>query len=224
MKEINNIECIIFDLDGVLTDTAEYHYCAWKKIAVELGIPFDREKNERLKGVSRMESLDILLEDSQKIFNQEEKERLAERKNSIYLEYIKMITPNDLYEGVQPLINIIRRNQIKVVLASASKNANNIITRLGIREYFDYIVDSNQIQNGKPDPEIFITGAANVNANPEKCVVIEDSYAGIIGAKAAKMLAVGIGEEAVLSNADFVFSKTGMVDLIKISQMIPAVS
>jgi len=210
---MGKIECIIFDLDGVLTDTSRLHYKAWKKLADEMNIYFDESINERLKGVSRKESLEIILELSKNSYSEQEKEKLAETKNTYYKEMIESLGPQDLYLGVEELLQDIKSRQLKTVLASASKNASFIINRLGIEKYFDYIVDANYIKNGKPDPEIFINGAEKVQANPENCIVIEDSIAGLIAAKRAGMIAVGIGNSELLDYADFIFESTGKVDI-----------
>jgi len=210
---MREIECILFDLDGVLTDTSKLHYQAWKKLADEIGIYFDESINQRLKGVSRKESLEIILESSEYSYSEQEKEKLAEIKNTYYKEMIESLGPQDLYAGVEELLQNIKTRQLKTVLASASKNASFIIKRLEIENYFDYIVDANYIKNGKPDPEIFIKGAEKVQANPENCVVIEDSIAGLIAAKRAGMIAVGIGNSELQNYADFIFESTGKVDI-----------
>jgi len=210
---MRKIECIIFDLDEVLTDTSKLHYKAWKKLADEINVYFDEVINQRLKGISRRESLEIILELSEYPFSEEEKEKLTETKNTYYREMIETLSPQDLYWGVEELLQDIKSRQIKAVLASASKNAPFIIKRLEIEKYFDYIVDANCIKKGKPDPEIFIMGAENVQANPENCIVIEDSIAGLIAVKRAGMIAVGIGNSELQNYADYVFENTGKVDI-----------
>lgn len=210
---MSKIEGIIFDLDGVLTDTSVFHYRAWKRLADELGIYFDEEINERLKGVSRKESLEIILQLGDKTYNEQEKEKFAEIKNTYYLELIESIGPGDLYKGVQELLVDIKKRNLKTVLASASKNAPFIINRMGIEQYFDFVVDVNKVAKGKPDPEIFLKGAEGVQLNPKNCIVVEDSIAGLTGAKSAGMTAVGIGGPELACYADYVFESTGKVDI-----------
>ncbi len=202
----SRIEGIIFDLDGVLTDTSRFHYIAWKHIADELGIYFDEEINERLKGVDRLTSFEIILEKSSRAFTREEKEVFADQKNNYYLELIKNISPSDLYPGVIDLLKQIKINGLKVALGSASKNALAIIRKLEIERYFDVVVDANKITKGKPDPEIFITAADMLGLRNGRCAVLEDSAAGITSARSAGMLAVGIGDKSLLNRADLVYA------------------
>ncbi|MCG0276478.1 MAG: beta-phosphoglucomutase [Thermosediminibacteraceae bacterium] len=194
----------IFDLDGVIADTARFHYLAWKKLADELGIYFDEKINERLKGIGRMESLEIILEKSPRIFSKEEKEFLAEKKNGYYKEMIEKITHQDLLPGAGELLCTLKDWGIKIALASASKNAPLVLKNLGIAGLFDYVVDAARIKKGKPDPEIFLVAAENLGINASECVGIEDSAAGIEAIKRAGMFAVGIGNPEVLKNADIV--------------------
>ncbi|WP_026486897.1 beta-phosphoglucomutase [Caldanaerobius polysaccharolyticus] len=205
---------VIFDLDGVITDTARYHYLAWKKLADELGIYFDEAINERLKGVSRIESLEIILEKSDKKYSDEEKKYLANKKNEYYKEMIKNITPNDLLVGVEAFIQELKMRNIKTAIASVSKNAFTVIDNLGIRDKFDYIVDANEIKNGKPDPEIFLNAAKNIGVPPEKCIGIEDSGAGITAIKRAGMFAVGVGNPETVKEADLVLKDLSNADEI----------
>lgn len=210
---MSKIEGVIFDLDGVLTDTSVFHYRAWKRLADEMGIYFDEDINQKLKGVSRKESLEIILQLSKKTYDEQEKEKYAEIKNAYYLELIASIGPGDLYKGVQELLVDIKKRNLKTVLASASKNAPFIINRLGIEHYFDFIVDVNKIAKGKPDSEIFVKGAEGVQLSPKNCIVVEDSIAGLTGAKSAGMIAVGIGGSELVGYADYVFENTGEVDI-----------
>jgi beta-phosphoglucomutase len=201
----SKIEGIIFDLDGVLTDTSRFHYIAWKRIADELGIYFDEKINERLKGVDRLTSFEIILERSIRPFTSEEKEKFADQKNNHYLELIKNISPLDLYPGVTELLEQIKAKGIKLALGSASKNALAIIKKLEIEIYFDAVVDANKIIKGKPDPEIFITAADLLGLRSGRCAVLEDSAAGVLAARSAGMLAVGIGDKSILNNADLIY-------------------
>lgn len=195
---------VIFDLDGVITDTAEYHYLAWKKLADELNIHFDREINENLKGISRIESLEIILKKSDKFFSEEEKHYLADKKNEYYKEMIKRMTPEDLLPGVVDLIRELKDRGIKIAVASVSKNAKTVLSNLGLIETFDYIVDAEKIKNGKPDPEIFLNAAAGIDVEPSLCIGIEDSKAGIEAINRAGMVSVGVGNYDTVKEADIV--------------------
>lgn len=205
---------VIFDLDGVITDTARYHYLAWKKLADELGIYFDEVINERLKGVSRLQSLEIILEKSDKKYSQEEKEYYANKKNEYYKEMIKRITPEDLLPGVERFIEELKKRGIKTAIASVSKNAFTVVENLKIRDQFDYIVDANEIKHGKPDPEIFLNAAKHLGIPPEKCIGIEDSAAGITAIKKAGMFAVGVGNPETVKEADLILKDLSEADKI----------
>lgn len=209
------LEAFIFDLDGVITDTAEYHYLAWKELAGELGIPFTREDNERLKGVSRMASLEIILEigGKQTAFTDEEKGRLAAKKNAHYAELIKQITPDDILPGMKQLLADSKEAGFKIGLASASKNAPAVLEGLGLLNEFDYMADANLIANGKPDPEIFLNAAENLQVNPARCIGIEDAKAGVQAIKRAGMFAVGIGSPDQLGQADVIYASTKELSL-----------
>jgi len=215
---MSKLEAFIFDLDGVITDTAEYHYLAWKGLAFELGIPFMREDNEQLKGVSRMASLEIILElgNKQMAFTKEEKESLAKRKNIHYIELIKRITPADILPGIKPFIEEIKEAGLKVGLASASKNAPAVLKGLDLLDEFDYMADANLIANGKPDPEIFLNAAMNLKVNPGNCIGVEDAKAGVQAIKRAGMFAVGVGSMDQLGEADMVYASTSELSLKKI--------
>lgn len=203
-------KAFIFDLDGVLIDTSEYHFLSWQALGKKVGIDFDRTFNEKLKGVGRMDSLERILAFGGKSteFSTQEKLKLAAKKNSYYVEMIKNITAGDLYEGVSKLLQQLKRQRIKLALGSASKNANTVLSRLGIEKCFDYVVDAGKIQNGKPAPDIFLEAAKKLNVPPNKCVGVEDSEAGIAAIVAAKMYAIGIGDPAILWQADIVYPKT----------------
>lgn len=205
---------VIFDLDGVITDTARYHYLAWKKLADELEIYFDEVINERLKGVSRLQSLEIILEKSDKKYSQEEKEYYANKKNEYYKEMIKKITPEDLLPGVERFIEELKKRGIKIAIASVSKNAFTVVENLKIRDKFDYIVDANEIKRGKPDPEIFLNAAKHLGIFPEKCIGIEDSAAGITAIKKAGMFAVGVGNPETVKEADLILKDLSEADKI----------
>jgi beta-phosphoglucomutase len=190
----------IFDLDGVLVDTAEFHYVAWKKIADEIGAAFDRKKNERLRGVPRRQSLEIVVEDMPR--RPENLEALAARKNALYVELIQQVTPRDLLPGAGALLEQLRRHGIARALASSSKNAKAVIRLLGIEPLLDAVVDGFGFQQAKPAPEIFLNAAKLLGAPPRDCVVVEDAQSGIEAAKAAGMFAVGIARDEPLRGAD----------------------
>jgi len=193
----------IFDLDGVLVDTAKYHYLAWKKLADQLGIDFTHEDNERLKGVSRDRSLEILLEigNLEHAFSAEQKKAMATEKNEDYVTYIQQLTQDDLLPGSKALLLDLRRRGIKTGLGSASKNAPGILTRLGITGLFDVIIDGNATQRAKPDPEVFLLGAQALHIAPGDCVVFEDAQAGIEAALAAGMTPIAVGSPQFLQGA-----------------------
>lgn len=207
------MKAVIFDLDGVITDTAEYHYLAWKSLADELELPFDKYYNEKLKGVSRMESLELILALGNVSYSEEEKKALAEKKNDLYKEMIKKVTPEDLLPGIEALLKELQVAGIKTALASASKNAPFILERLGVTHYFNHVVDVNLIKQGKPDPEIFLTGAAKLGVSPENCIGIEDAEAGIESILSAGMYAVGVGTPAQMQKADLIVSSTAELSL-----------
>lgn len=198
------IEACIFDLDGVVVDTAKYHYIAWKALANELGFDFTIDDNERLKGVSRMRSLDILLEIGRKQFQDDEKLAMTERKNSLYVSYIEKMTPDEILPGVDSFLNELKNAGIKIALGSASKNAPLILDRILLTSIFDAVIDGNSVTEAKPNPEVFLKGAEALKANPENCIVFEDAFAGIEAAKNAKMACVGIGSPENLPNADII--------------------
>lgn len=212
-----NYKCAIFDLDGVLVDTAKYHYLAWKELADELGFQFTKVDNERLKGVSRMTSLHILLEVGQmeEAFTDEEKQEMADRKNKRYVEFISKIDASEVLEGVFPVLEQLKERLIKITLGSASKNAGLILEKTGLKSYFDVIIDGNDVEKVKPDPEVFTRSADALHIPYEKCVVFEDSQAGIAAAKCAQMMAVGIGEREHLPEADVVYKSVAQFEMDK---------
>ena len=198
------IKGFLFDLDGVIVDTAKYHYVAWKRLAEELSIPFNENDNERLKGVSRMRSLDILLELGGLDLSEQIKEVHAAKKNAWYIEYITKMTPDEILPGALEFIQQAKENNIKIALGSASKNAITILERLKITEFFDAIITGNEVSKAKPDPEIFLKGAEALGLNPEECMVFEDAEAGVEAAHNGHMKCIGIGSKDVLGAADFV--------------------
>lgn len=199
-----DVQLAIFDLDGVIVDTAKYHYLAWKRLSYELGIEFTEQDNERLKGVSRMRSLDILLEIGHQEKTAQEKENLATKKNRWYVEYILQMDASQILPGVLDFLTELKAQGIKVALGSASKNARTILERIQLTDYFDAIIDGNLVSKAKPDPEVFLLGAQQLNIAPEQTVVFEDAKAGIEAGLNAGMITVGVGEPDVLSAAHLV--------------------
>jgi beta-phosphoglucomutase len=214
------LKAVIFDLDGVLTDTAGYHYLAWRKVADELGIYFDERINERLKGVERMRSLEIVFERADRGFTDQEKRLWADKKNEYYKELIETMTPSKVAPGARELLITLKEKGIKTGLASVSKNAQTVIEKLQIKEFFDYMADATIIKQGKPDPEIFLTVADNLQVAAECCIGVEDAAAGIKAIKTAGMFAVGIGDPQVLSEADEVIASIVGFDLQKYIEMV----
>lgn len=202
---MTKVKACLFDLDGVIVDTAKYHYLAWKRLASELGFEFTEEHNERLKGVSRMKSLEILLEvgHKQNLFSEEEKLKMAEKKNNWYVEYISQMDESEILKGVKEFMECIRANGIKTALGSVSKNAMTILNNIGMVKYFDTVIDGTKITNAKPDPEVFLKGAEELGVAPNSCVVFEDAKAGIEAARNAKMHCIGVGSPLILVKADF---------------------
>jgi beta-phosphoglucomutase len=198
------IKACIFDLDGVIVDTAKYHYLAWKRLAHELGFEFSIDHNERLKGVSRMTSLDILLEVGGLSFSMQEKEMMAAKKNEWYLEYIRKMTPAEILPGVNDFLASLKSKGVKIALGSASKNAKLILEQVGLQSTFDAVIDGNKALKAKPDPQVFLLGAQELMTAPSNCAVFEDAVAGVQAAKNAGMYCIGIGSPEVLGLADIV--------------------
>ena len=195
-------KAVIFDLDGVITDTAHYHYLAWKRLADSVDAPFDEAFNEQLKGVDRMGSLELILARAPRAYTLEEKRALADTKNTHYQELIATMTPDDLLPGALRALEEVRAAGLLVGLASVSRNAFTVLDRLGIRDRFDDVVDAATVVNGKPDPEIFLTAAAHLGVDPGDCLGVEDAAAGVASIKDAGMFAVGVGSPDVLHRAD----------------------
>lgn len=201
------IRLCIFDLDGVICNTAKYHYLAWKELADDLHIPFDLQDNERLKGVSRMTSLDIILSlGNRDDITQEEKHAMAERKNARYVEMISKMEKDEILPGVETFLKGLRQLGIKIALGSASKNTAIIMERLNLREAFDYIVDGTMIANTKPDPEVFLKSMEYYGFSPKECLVFEDAAAGVEAAHRGGMRCIGIGNKTDLPEADYLMS------------------
>lgn len=185
---------IIFDLDGVICYTDQFHYKAWKKLSDRLGIYFDEEINNRLRGVSRMESLEIILERSDEKYTEEEKNKFAEEKNETYKELLKQMSPSDLSDEVKDTLHKLRARGYKLAIGSSSKNTRTILERIGLDDFFDEISDGTNISKSKPDPEVFIKAAEFLGENPEDCLVVEDAMAGIEAAYQGGFKSAGLGE------------------------------
>jgi beta-phosphoglucomutase len=212
------IEAVIFDLDGVITDLAEYHYVAWKQLGEELDIPFDREFNETLKGVSRMDSLEriLALGGKQNAFSEDEKLALAARKNEHYVTLIQHISEQDLLPGITAFLDEIRNAGLKIGMASASKNALMAVEALKVRHDFDDIVDAATVAQSKPHPEVFLRAAEGLGVEPSRCIGVEVATAGITASHAAGMYAVGVGPESALNEADYRVDSTDLLSLEQI--------
>jgi beta-phosphoglucomutase len=219
MSESNEIQACIFDLDGVIVDTAQYHYKAWKRLANELGFDLTPEQNEKMKGIGRMESLDMLLEMGEKQATRKEKKQLADIKNSWYQEYIGEMQPDDLLPGVVKFLEELTEAHILIAIGSASRNAPTIIRQVQIGRYLDALIDGSKVKKGKPDPEVFLKAAEEMGMPPEQCVVFEDAQAGIEAAKNGGMRAIGVGSPSVLHQADMVISGISEMNLEKLKSL-----
>lgn len=200
------IKGCIFDLDGVIVDTAKYHFIAWKELANQLDIEFTEHDNERLKGVSRMRSLDIILEIGGVTLSDADKERYATEKNELYRSYILQMDESEILPGVLPFLDELQERNIPFALGSASKNARTILDGLHLTDRFAAIVDGNEVSKAKPDPEVFLMGGKLLNVKPENCIVFEDAEAGVEAAKRAGMWAVGVGDPEILKAADYIIA------------------
>lgn len=206
---------VLFDLDGVITDTAEYHYLAWKKLADDLGISIDRQFNEKLKGVSREDSLRLILEHGgrEKDFSETEFNQLAKSKNDNYVEMIQAVSPKDVYPGILELLKALKKADIKISLASASKNGPFLLKQMELTDYFDGIADPAAVRAGKPAPDIFILAAEVVGLAPNECIGIEDAQAGISAIKASGAFPVGVGSAKQLGDDIAIVASTAELTL-----------
>jgi beta-phosphoglucomutase len=195
----------IFDLDGVIVDTAKYHFLAWKNLANSLGIDFTKEQNEQLKGVSRINSLEKILNWGNKTVSADEFQKLLVQKNEEYLEYITKMDESEILPDTEKILDFLIQNNQGIALGSASKNAVPILEKINLLSKFECIVDGNSVIKGKPNPEVFLKAADGLQVPPTECIVFEDSIAGIQAANAADMISIGIGEQTVLHEADYVF-------------------
>ena len=210
----------IFDLDGVIVDTAKYHYLAWKKLANHLGFEFTKEQNELFKGVSRKRCLEILLEIGQREATQEEFDTWMIEKNVDYLKYIENMDASEILPDVPKVLEFLKGQNIPIALGSASKNAQPILEKVGLLHYFDTIVDGNNVTKAKPDPEVFLLAAKQLGVNANDCVVFEDAVAGVEAANAAKMISIGIGDKSILSEAQFNYNDFTEISVEFIQELI----
>jgi len=210
----------IFDLDGVIVDTAKFHYLAWRKLANNFGFDITEDQNEQLKGISRVKSLEIILEWGNVNLSQDEFMEQMALKNDNYLSYISTMTKKDLLPGVSNVIDYLSENNIPFALGSASKNARIILEKTGLIQKFDAVVDGNDVTKAKPNPEVFLIAASQLKLEPENCIVFEDSVAGIQAANTAEMISVGIGEKDILNEADYIFSDFNEIKIDFINKII----
>ena len=206
----------IFDLDGVIVDTAKYHYMAWKRLTDDLGIRFTPQDNERLKGVSRMASLEIILEIGGKNCRQQKSRNWQHLKNRWYVDYISKMTPDEILPGTMEFINLLKSKNIKIALGSASRNTPMILDRVGMKGIFDAVADGNSVHKAKPDPEVFLKAAEMTGVEPVRCVVFEDALAGVEAALNAGMICIGIGEKNILKDAHMVIKGLYEMDIDKL--------
>ena len=216
---MNNIKACIFDLDGVIVDTAVYHYKAWKRLANELGFDFSEEENEKLKGVSRVRSLELILQWGGVTKTKAEQDELAAKKNAWYVEMISHMTPAEILPGAKEFVDACRQAGLKIALGSASKNSSMILEKVGITGLFDAVIDGNKVSKPKPDPEVFLKGAEELNVAPANCVVFEDAIAGIEAAINGGMKSVGIGSPGVLGRANLVVGGLNEMSLEKLKEL-----
>jgi len=213
------MQACLFDLDGVIVDTAHHHFIAWQRLAQEvLNLPFTAEDNESLKGLSRLESLEFILAEGQRVASAQQKEDWMKLKNAWYLESVESITPDDLLPGTAALLKELKASGVRIALGSASKNAPMILQKLNIADWFDVVIDGNVVKNSKPNPEVFLTGAAQLHVLPSQAVVFEDAVSGVQAAKAGGFFCVGIGQRDVLTQADVVVRNLSEVSLTQLNQ------
>jgi beta-phosphoglucomutase len=208
------ITAVLFDLDGVLVSTDEYHFRSWLRLSKEEGFDFfDHEFNHQFRGVARMECVEILTRASGRSYTAEQKQEIADRKNRYFAESLASVTPNELLPGALAALQELKRRGIKIAVASNSRNAKPIINRVGIEKYLDAVVDGHEIENSKPDPEVFLLAAKNVGVVAAQCIVVEDAVAGIEAARRAGMKALGIGSRERLPNADIVVADLSAISM-----------
>ena len=215
-----SIKGFIFDLDGVIVDTAKYHFLAWKKLANSVGVDFTEEQNEQLKGVSRKKSLEKILEWGDKSLTEDEFMELMTLKNNDYLSHVNKMDENEILPDVPKILNYLIEKGQPIALGSASKNANTILEKVNLASKFNAVIDGNGVKKGKPNPEVFFNAAKALNVEPNKCIVFEDARAGIKAANLAGMISIGIGEKTVLHEADYVFEDFTEISIEFIEELI----
>ncbi len=214
------IDALIFDLDGVIVDTAVFHFKAWKRLADELNIPFTQQDNERLKGVSRVQSFEILLSLGNITMPENEKIPYRDKKNQWFVEYISQMRPEDTLPGVKEFIRTSRADGKKIVLGLASKNAKVVLENVDLMDAFDAIIDGTKVSSAKPDPEVFLKGASAVDVAPEHCIVFEDAVAGVEAALNGGMYCIGVGDPNTLSKAHWVVPGIGQIDYVEFKEKL----
>lgn len=214
------IKAVIFDLDGVVVDTAKFHFVAWNEIAKQFGFEISPHQNEQLKGVSRIKSLDLILDWGHIKLSQEQKTLLLNQKNETYLKAVNLLNKADILPGILEVLTYLKSKNIAIALGSASKNALPILKKLGINTLFNVVIDGNLVQKAKPDPEVFLEAANKLHVLPEHCAVIEDAKAGIEAANKAKMTSVGIGNKEILVNASYVLEDTSKLSKTFIDELL----
>jgi len=217
---VSKIKGVIFDLDGVIVDTAKFHFLAWKKLANDLGFDFTELQNEELKGVSRVRSLEKILEWGNTSLSKDEFNEKMAVKNNNYLSYLTNMNSSDILPGVSKVINFLMEEKVPFALGSASKNARPILEKTDLINKFHAIVDGNDVSKAKPDPEVFIIAAEKIGVAQENCLVFEDSVAGVQAANIAGMISIGIGEEEVLHEADYVFSSFEEIEIDFLKKLV----
>ena len=205
-------KAFIFDLDGVIVDTAKFHFLAWKNLAESLDISFTEKENEQLKGVSRVQSLQKILNWGNKSISEERFNQLMAEKNEEYLSYVDQMSEKDILPGVMETLRYLKNNNHLIALGSASKNARLILKKVGLESFFAEIIDGNEVSKAKPDPEVFLKGCQGLNVEPQQAIVFEDSQAGIEAANVAHMTSVGIGDGQILQAADFNYNNFTEID------------
>ncbi len=215
-----NIQACIFDLDGVIVDTAKYHYKAWRRLANSLGFDFTEAQNEQLKGVSRMESLEIILSIGKKTLDETTKQELATQKNDWYLEYITAMTPDEILPSVPRFLDELKAKNIRIALGSASKNAVLTLEKVNLLDYFEIIIDGTKTTRSKPDPQVFQLGAKGLGITPENCIVFEDAAKGVTAARSAGMYAIGVGNAHDLAHAHAVIPSFEDINFIHVTKLL----
>lgn len=221
-EHMNKVKAVIFDLDGVIVSTDELHFQAWSALAEQEGIPFTREDNERLRGVSRMESLEIILEKAERSYTHEEKNAMAERKNDLYRVLLNGLSSSDILPGVRETLDLLQREGIRVAIGSSSKNAVPILDAIGLKDAFEEIVDGTKITRSKPDPEVFLLAGELLSVAPEHCLVVEDAFSGVDAALAADMRVLAVGSAKSHPGATLAAHDLSVVDPMELLGGVPA--